>query len=52
MPGKARTQETTNEELGQHGSSDNENDGISQKSLDAFGAIVEDKLANVATKEC
>ena len=52
MPRKARTQETTNEELGQHGSSDNENDGISQKSLDAFAAVVEDKLANVATKEC
>ena len=30
----------------------NENDGISQKSLDAFTAIVEDRLANVATKEC
>ena len=30
----------------------NENDGISQKPLDAFTAIVEDKLANVATKEC
>ena len=52
MPRKARTQETTNEELGQHASSHNEKEGISQKSLDAFAAIVEDKLANVATKEC
>ena len=52
MSRKSRTHKTTSEDLGQpHASSDSEN-SISQKSMDAFANIVEEKLANVATKEC
>eukprot|EP00112_Aurelia_sp_Birch-Aquarium-sp1_P026707 Seg966.2 transcript_id=Seg966.2/GoldUCD/mRNA.D3Y31 product="hypothetical protein" protein_id=Seg966.2/GoldUCD/D3Y31 len=52
MSRKARSQKTTNEELGQPAGPVNGQDAISQKSLEAFAAIVEDKLVNVATKEC